>query len=123
MSLYERLNEVQGGAGDAGGAGNTAPTGVPQAGAPASSGVQELRQRVHGRLIDDLGSTLYDSDMPESELKRLVHSKLEQAIADERVPLSASDKQRLIESISNDVLGYGPIDPLLHDESSGSMGP
>ena len=118
MSLYERLNEVQGGAGDPGGTGNTTQSGVPQAAAPAgTNGVQELRQRVHSRLIDDLGSTLYDSDMPESELKRLVHSKLEQAIADERVPLSASDKQRLIDSISNDVLGYGPIDPLLHDES------
>ena len=78
---------------------------------------QELRYRVHGRLIDELGSTLYDSDMPEHELKALVYGKLEVAVAEERVPLSMADKQRLIESIANDVLGYGPIDPLLHDES------
>ncbi len=118
MSLYERLNEVQ--AGGAGGdAGAQPPQGmVPQAGNPqAVNSIQELRLRVHGRLIDDLGSTLYDSDMPEPELKKLVYSKLEQAVADERVPLSAADRQRLIESIANDVLGYGPIDPLLHDES------
>jgi len=121
MSLYQRLNEANGGAGGAGGAGDGQPN--PQVAQPAggqqqsANGVQELRLRVHGRLIDDLGSTLYDSDMPEAELKKLVYSKLEQAVAEERVPLSAADKQRLIESIANDVLGYGPIDPLLHDES------
>ena len=60
---------------------------------------------------------LYDSDMPEAELNKLVYTKLEQAVAEERVPLSAADKQRLIESIANDVLGYGPIEPLLNDES------
>ena len=117
MSLYERLNEVQGGAGDS--ASGPAPAGQASApvATPQANSVQELRLRVHSRLIEDLGSTLYDSDMPEDELKKLVFSKLEQAVADERAPLSAADKQRLIESIANDVLGYGPIDPLLHDES------
>ncbi|MGI9604781.1 MAG: CpaF family protein [Acidimicrobiales bacterium] len=123
MSLYQRLSEVQGGAGAAPG-GSAPESPAAQAQQPAAAAqpagdnpVQELRKRVHGRLIDELGSTLDDSDMPESELKQLVMSKLEQAVADERVPLSAADKQRLIQSIANDVLGYGPIDPLLHDES------
>jgi len=82
-----------------------------------ATSIHELRRRVHSRLIEELGSTLYDSDMLEADLKKLVYTKLEQAIADERIPLSAADRQRLIESIANDVLGYGPIDPLLHDES------
>ncbi len=116
MSLYQRLNEVQGG-GAAEGAGTDPAAAQAAAQQQAASGVQELRRRVHGRLIDDLGSMLYDSDMPEDELKKLVYSKLEQAVAEERVPLSAADKQRLIESIAHDVLGYGPIDPLLNDES------
>ncbi len=118
MSLYERLNEVQGGgSGEPAGGANPAAAAPAAAGAPAASGIQELRRRVHGRLIDELGSMLYDSDMPEPELKKLVYTKLEQAVAEERVPLSAADKQRLIESIANDVLGYGPIEPLLNDES------
>ena len=125
MSLYQRLSEVQGGDQPAGGApgaggGSTVDPAQQQQATQAkaaSDAAQELRYRVHGRLIDELGSTLYDSDMPEHELKALVYGKLEVAVAEERVPLSMADKQRLIESIANDVLGYGPIDPLLHDES------
>ena len=120
MSLYQRLNEVQGGGAGGDQPGGTDPSAAPQAAAAnqqAASGVQELRRRVHGKLIDELGSMLYDSDMPEAELKKLVYTKLESTVAEERVPLSAADKQRLIESIANDVLGYGPIDPLLRDES------
>ena len=96
MSLYERLNEVQGGGGDAAQGGDPAVAQQPTAQQQAATGVQELRKRVHGRLIDELGSMLYDSDMPEAELKKLVFGKLEQAVAEERVPLSAADKQRLI---------------------------
>ncbi len=120
MSLYQRLSEVQGGAAQGGGAAQDPNAAAQQQQNQAQQAVNqglELRRRVHGRLIDDLGSTLYDSDMPEGELKTLVISKLEQAIVDERVPLSMADKQALIDSIANDVLGYGPIDPLLHDES------
>ncbi len=122
MSLYQRLSEVQGGGGTPGASGGTpgeaaAPNPQAQQAQQAADDAQALRLRVHGRLIDDLGSTLYDSEMPESELKELVYKKLEQAVAEERVPLSMADKQRLIESIAHDVLGYGPIDPLLHDES------
>ena len=115
MSLYQRLNEVQGGGDQPGGTDQTAATQAAAVSPQAASGVQELRRRVHGRLIDELGSMLYDSDMPEAELKKLVYSKLEQAVADERIPLTAADKQRLIDSIANDVLGYGPIEPLLND--------
>ncbi len=123
MSLYQRLSEVQGGApGAAGGAGTPgqAPAAQQQPApgqAKPPSGIQELRSRIHGQLIDELGTTLYDSEMPEDQLKQMVFNTLERAVEESRVPLSAADKQRLIHSIANDVLGYGPIDPLLHDES------
>ena len=34
----------------------------------------------------------------------------------ERAPLSAADKAQLIQDVSDDILGYGPIDRLLKDE-------
>ena len=42
--------------------------------------------------------------------------QLHAALAAERVPLSAADKAQLIQDVSDDILGYGPIDKLLRDE-------
>jgi len=37
-------------------------------------------------------------------------------LAQERAPLSAADKAQLIQDVSDDILGYGPIDRLLKDD-------
>ena len=34
----------------------------------------------------------------------------------ERTPLAAADKAQLIQDVSDDILGYGPIDKLLRDD-------
>lgn len=103
MSLYKRLHEAQQG--------------------PAGSGgirrdpiIDELRQKIHHELIDELGPILYDKRLSEDDLRRRVHEQLHQALAQERTPLSAADKAQLIQDVSDDILGYGPIDRLLKDE-------
>ena len=50
------------------------------------------------------------------DLRRRVHEQLHAALAQERAPLSAADKAQLIQDVSDDILGYGPIDRLLNDE-------
>ena len=52
----------------------------------------------------------------EDDLRRRVHEQLHAALAQERAPLSAADKAQLIQDVSDDILGYGPIDRLLKDE-------
>ena len=42
--------------------------------------------------------------------------QLQAALAQERAPLSAADKAQLIQDVSDDILGYGPIDRLLKDD-------
>jgi len=69
------------------------------------------------QLIDELGPILFDRRLSEEDLRRRVHDQLHAAIALERVPLSAADKSRLIQDVSDDILGYGPIDQLLKDEA------
>src|SRR5687768_9009135 len=105
MSLYKRLHEVQQGpAGAADGARRRDPV------------LDELRQRIHHHLIDELGPILYDKRLSEDDLRRRVHEQLHNALAQERAPLSAADKAQLIQDVSDDILGYGPIDRLLKDE-------
>ncbi|MCB1002879.1 MAG: CpaF family protein, partial [Acidimicrobiales bacterium] len=70
----------------------------------------------HHVLIDELGPILYDKRLSEDDLRRRVHEQLHQALSQERAPLSAADKAQLIQDVSDDILGYGPIDRLLKDE-------
>jgi pilus assembly protein CpaF len=110
VSLYKRLQEAQQG-------GAPATPGTP--GSPAARRdpmVDDLRQRVHHHLIDSLGPLLYDRRISEDELRQRVYEQLQQALAQERAPLSAADRAQLISDVSDDILGYGPIDKLLRDE-------
>jgi pilus assembly protein CpaF len=100
MSLYKRLQD---------------------GGAPAGTGLRdpvldELRHKIHHVLIDELGPILYDKRISEEDLRRRVHEQLHAALAQERAPLSAADKAQLIQDVSDDILGYGPIDRLLKDD-------
>ncbi|MFQ5557599.1 MAG: CpaF family protein, partial [Acidimicrobiales bacterium] len=135
MSLYKRLHQVQGGGDTAAAAESPAPGGqrgrggggggaaAAAAASQARGGLRrrdpvldELRQRIHHSLIDELGPILYDSRLSEDDLRKKVHEQLHAALALERAPLSASDKAQLIQDVSDDILGYGPIDPLLRDD-------
>ena len=102
MSLYKRLQDGQEPA--AGQTGLRDPV------------LDELRHKIHHVLIDELGPILYDKRISEEDLRRRVHEQLHAALAQERAPLSAADKAQLIQDVSDDILGYGPIDRLLNDE-------
>jgi pilus assembly protein CpaF len=102
MSLYKRLHDVQG---------------APEPGVSRRDPVMDdLRQRIHHHLIEELGPILYDKRLSEDDLRRRVNEQLHAALAQERAPLSAADKAQLIQDVSDDILGYGPIDRLLKDD-------
>jgi pilus assembly protein CpaF len=103
VSLYERLHEVK----------------VDPVTAPArvrSGTADQLRQRIHDRLIDELGPVAYDNRLSSDELRGRVLDHLREALVSEKSPLSAADKARLTDEITDEVLGYGPIDRFLKDD-------
>jgi pilus assembly protein CpaF len=100
MSLYKRLQEVQ-----------STGTGTSR----RDPVIDELRQKVHHHLIEELGPLLYDKRMSEDDLRRRVQDQLHAALTKEKAPLSAADKAQLVQDVTDDILGYGPIDPLLKD--------
>jgi pilus assembly protein CpaF len=78
--------------------------------------LQELRRRLHFKVVEGLGPSLYDRQMTDAELKLRVMEMLEWALEQEdSVPLTRPDRLMLLQEIADDVLGYGPIDPLLSD--------
>src|SRR5437867_13202898 len=100
MSLYKRLHEAEE---------PVAPTNRRD---PA---IDELRQKIHHHLIEELGPVLYDPRLSEQELRRRVHEQLQVAHSKERAPRSAADNAQLIQDVFAGVLGYGPIDAPLPD--------
>ncbi|MEA1902566.1 MAG: CpaF family protein [Actinomycetota bacterium] len=78
--------------------------------------LSELRGRLHFKVVEELGPTLYDRGMSDAELRLRVLEMLEWAVDQEQgLPLTSSDRRSLLNEIASDVLGYGPIDPLLND--------
>jgi pilus assembly protein CpaF len=67
-------------------------------------------------VVEELGPTLYDRQMSDAELRLRVLEMLEWAVDQEQgLPLTSADRRGLLNEIASDVLGYGPIDPLLND--------
>ena len=51
------------------------------------------------------------------EVRRTIQELFEQILAEESIPLSRPEKHRLFEQIAAEILGFGPLQPLLEDES------
>ncbi|MBU2696656.1 CpaF family protein [Pimelobacter sp. 30-1] len=77
--------------------------------------LEDLKASVHGELIKQLGPHLYDAEMDQDELDQTVRSVLSEVLGAQDRPLSAADRARVTQEITDDILGYGPIDPYLRD--------
>jgi pilus assembly protein CpaF len=76
---------------------------------------EELKTRIHGAVISELGAQLYRTDIPDEELRHRVRRKIEENIAAERVPLARAERQEVVDELLAEVLGYGPIEEFLND--------
>jgi len=52
-----------------------------------------------------------------NEVRSTIQDMFEQVLAEENIVLSRPERQRLFEQISAEILGYGPLQPLLEDET------
>ncbi|MFC5728386.1 MULTISPECIES: CpaF family protein [Nocardioides] len=77
--------------------------------------IEELKASVHAELLKRLGPHLYDADMDQQELDQTVRNVLSEVLGSQDRPLSAADRSRVTLEITDDILGYGPIDPYLRD--------
>ncbi len=101
-------------------AGNVPAVATAAAARKKATGVDpflDLKRVVHAQLVEALGPKLYDVHMTHSELEQQVRIALQRAIADTERPMSSSDRTRVSQEIADDILGYGPIEPLLRDSS------
>jgi pilus assembly protein CpaF len=75
---------------------------------------QEMKSRLHRTLINRMDLTKLSSLSPEqvhAEVSRLA----EIVLAQEAMPLSASERERLVNDVQHELFGLGPLEPLLKD--------
>ncbi len=75
----------------------------------------DLKTRVQQRLLAELDPTLDISQA--DEVRRTINDLFEQILQEEKIVLSRPERHRLFEAISAEILGFGPLQPLLDDEA------
>ncbi|GAA4283034.1 CpaF family protein [Brevibacterium daeguense] len=80
-----------------------------------SPALTRLKDRAATALFERMGTRLSDPSLSEEQLHSLVHTQLNSIVAEEKVPLTDDQRQRLIREVQADALGYGPLERLLDD--------
>ena len=82
---------------------------------------QAIKKEIHTHIIDempdDLQRVISQSSADQKELRRLVEGMCADAIKDNPFAIPLGDRERLVEELISEILGLGPIEPLLKDPS------
>jgi pilus assembly protein CpaF len=76
---------------------------------------QDLKTRVQNKLLASLDPTMDVSKI--AEVRRTIQEMFEQILNEENIVLSRPERARLFEQIAAEILGFGPLQILLEDES------
>ncbi len=76
----------------------------------------ELKSEIHRKLIGVLNLELVAS-LPKDRLRAEIGRVVERLLEDERVPMTTAEQNKIIEEVLDEVLGLGPLEPLLKEPS------
>jgi pilus assembly protein CpaF len=76
----------------------------------------ELKTRIHHACIATLGAELFKREGTGDLNERVTRAVTEQLVLD-RTPLTREERRQIIREITDDILGYGPLEPFLRDDS------
>ena len=81
----------------------------------ANGSVAALRVRVHRELLAILGPQLYDNSTADAVLEQRVRDTISDVLARDESPLAIVDPSRIAAELLDEILGHGPVEPLLRD--------
>ncbi|MCZ2123697.1 MAG: Flp pilus assembly complex ATPase component TadA, partial [Anaerolineales bacterium] len=136
MSLLKRIEQSQGG-GQQGGGNNPAPHPAQPSGggggdnsklsslqarrvsapvtSPQAGTYFDLKTRVQNKLLAEIDPSMDISKT--EEVKKTIQDLFEQILTEENIVLSRPERARLFEQIAAEILGLGPLQTLLEDDS------
>ncbi len=107
MSLRERLNDIQ----------QQQPTkavNLRELRSEEDQVYQALKSTIHSLLLERIDLAAMEK-MPEDRLRAELKVLVEQLLAESGTVLNLDERERLVRDIQNEVLGLGPLEPLLAD--------
>ncbi|MFJ5959338.1 CpaF family protein [Pseudarthrobacter oxydans] len=79
--------------------------------------LKAVKERAGVALYERMGSRITDNSIEEAELQQYVKDELRKIIEEEEIPLTLTERARLVQEIIDDVLGLGPLEKFLEDSS------
>src|SRR4051812_39988050 len=67
------------------------------------------------KVMNELDPNLDLSD--EAEVRRSIEATFKRILEEEGLPLTRSERARLLEQVVDEIIGYGPIEPMLRDDT------
>ena len=123
MALLKRIKQSQQSTAETPDAGTSASATPPRrelrtrrsAATPARDTYSDIKTRIQNQLIAELDS---DSDMTDrTKVRASIEQMMNEILAEESIVFGRRERQRLLDSIVAEILGYGPIQPFLLDDS------
>ncbi len=140
MSLLKRIEQGQGKTPQSTPGGESTPAGGPPAAAGGQAGAGgsrlnlqarrvappgvsnqkdtylDLKTRVQTRLLSELDPSMDISRV--NDVRNTIQELFEQILAEENIVLTRPERHRLFEQIAAEILGFGPLQVLLEDETT-----
>jgi pilus assembly protein CpaF len=76
-----------------------------------------LKKRVEDALLRRIGARLAEGEIKEEELRAFVERELGAVLMGEQTALSKSEREQFVSRLTDDLLGHGPMEQFLKDES------
>jgi pilus assembly protein CpaF len=130
MSLLKRIESARPGQEPASGTGTQVPAAPSGGGTPPAAGqaaprlmsqapvresFRDVKFRIQNRVIQDLDPKLDLSN--QVEVRRQIEEIFGKVIDEEGLALTRAERVRMLEQITDEIIGLGPLEPLLRDES------
>jgi len=100
-----------------GGTGQVAPPAAPRilSQVPHRESFRDAKFRIQNRVIADLDPKLDLAN--QVEVRKQIEEVFGRALEDEGLALTRAERARMLEQITDEIVGLGPLEPLLRDES------
>jgi len=73
-----------------------------------------IKSQIHSKLLDSLSAEQLKS-LNKDGVRGQIGDVVERLISDDQIPVTVSERERLIEEVLDEVFGLGPLEPLLKD--------